>query len=99
MSDSAISGPRPRASASSTFGRLAALAFAALAVFLLLPFIGLLARVSPAVLVARLGDPAVLSALKLSFVTSVWATALVVLLGTPAAYLLATREAPGRGPG
>ena len=96
MSDSAISGPRPRASASSTFGRLAALAFAALAVFLLLPFIGLLARVSPAVLVARLGDPAVLSALKLSFVTSVWATALVVLLGTPAAYLLATRDFTGK---
>ena len=96
MSDSAISGPRPRASASSTFGRLAALAFAVLAVFLLLPFIGLLARVSPAVLVARLGDPAVLSALKLSFVTSVWATALVVLLGTPAAYLLATRDFTGK---
>lgn len=96
MSDSAISGPRPRASASSTFGHLAALAFAALAVFLLLPFIGLLARVSPAVLVARLGDPAVLSALKLSFVTSVWATALVVLLGTPAAYLLATRDFTGK---
>ena len=96
MSDSAISGPRPRDSASSTFGRLAALAFAALAVFLLLPFIGLLARVSPAVLVARLGDPAVLSALKLSFVTSVWATALVVLLGTPAAYLLATRDFTGK---
>jgi len=96
VSDSAISGPRPRASASSTFGRLAALAFAALAVFLLLPFIGLLARVSPAVLVARLGDPAVLSALKLSFVTSVWATALVVLLGTPAAYLLATRDFTGK---
>ena len=96
MSDSAISGPRPRASASSTFGRLAALAFAALAVFLLLPFIGLLARLSPAVLVARLGDPAVLSALKLSFVTSVWATALVVLLGTPAAYLLATRDFTGK---
>ena len=82
MSDSAISGPRPRASASSTFRRLAALAFAALAVFLLLPFIGLLARVSPAVLVARLGDPAVLSALKLSFVTS--------------AYLLATRDFTGK---
>jgi len=96
VSDSAISGPRPRASASSTFGRLAALAFAVLAVFLLLPFIGLLARVSPAVLVARLGDPAVLSALKLSFVTSVWATALVVLLGTPAAYLLATRDFTGK---
>ena len=96
MSDSAISGPRPRASASSTFGRLAALAFAVLAVFLLLPFIGLLARVSPAVLVARLGDSAVLSALKLSFVTSVWATALVVLLGTPAAYLLATRDFTGK---
>ena len=96
MSVAAISGPRVPSPANSTFGRLAALAFAALAVFLLLPFIGLLARVSPAVLVARLGDPAVLSALKLSFVTSVWATALVVLLGTPAAYLLATRDFTGK---
>ena len=96
MSDSAISGPRPRASASSTFGHLAALAFAALAVFLLLPFVGLLARVSPLELVARLGEPAVLSALRLSFITSAWATALVVVLGTPAAYLLATREFAGK---
>jgi len=38
----------------------------------------------------------VLSALKLSFVTSAWATALVVLLGTPAAYLLATRDFTGK---
>ena len=75
MSVAAISGPLVRSPANSTFGRLAALAFAALAVFLLLPFVGLLARVSPPVLLARLGEPAVLSALRLSFITSAWRVA------------------------
>ena len=72
------------------------LAVAALAVFLILPFAGLVARVSPAVLLARLAAPDTLRALGLSLVTSLVATAVVVVLGTPAAYLLATRNFPGK---
>jgi molybdate transport system permease protein len=64
--------------------------------FLALPFVGVLARVSPAELFARLGTPLVLSALRLSLVTAAGSTLLVVLFGTPLAYLLATRSVPGQ---
>jgi molybdate transport system permease protein len=67
-----------------------------LVVFLALPFLALLLRVSPAQLVSRLGDPVVLGALRLSLVTSAAATAIVVLLGLPVAWLLATREFFGK---
>lgn len=63
-----------------------------LAAFVVLPFVALLLRVSPAQMWARLGEPVVLDALRLSLLTSVAATAIVVLLGTPVAWLLATRE-------
>ena len=71
-------------------------AIAALVVFLALPFVGLLARVSPGNLVAHLREPAVIDALRLSVVTSLIATALVVLLGVPTAYVLATRRFRGK---
>ncbi len=64
--------------------------------FLALPFIALLLRVSPAQLVSRLGDVVVLDALRLSLETSAAATAITIALGLPAAYLLATREFPGK---
>jgi molybdate transport system permease protein len=73
--------------------------FAAAAValgFLLLPVVAIFARVSPGKLVAQLSHPVVTDALVLSLKTSAIAQALVVLLGTPAAYLLATRRFPGR---
>ena len=73
--------------------------FAAAAValgFLLLPIVAIFARVSPAKLVAQLSHPVVTDALVLSLKTSAIAQALVVLLGTPAAYLIATRRFPGR---
>jgi molybdate transport system permease protein len=61
-----------------------------------LPMLALLLRVPPAALLARMGDPAVLEALRLSLITSLSATALVVVLGLPVAYLLATRRFRGR---
>ncbi len=64
--------------------------------FLALPFVALLLRVSPAQLFARLGEPVVRDALRLSLVTSAAATFIVVLLGLPVAYLLATREFFGK---
>jgi molybdate transport system permease protein len=79
------------------FARAAALAACTLLlVFLAMPFVALLLRVAPAQLLSRLGSPIVLEALRLSLVTSVSATAMVVLLGVPTAYLLATREFPGK---
>ena len=67
-----------------------------LVAFLSLPFLALLMRVSPAQLVVRLGDPLVREALRLSLVTSAAATLIVVLLGLPVAYLLASREFIGK---
>ena len=73
--------------------------FAAAAVafgFLLLPIVAIFSRVSPGRLVAQLSHPVVTDALVLSLKTNAIAQALVLLLGTPAAYLLATRRIPGR---
>jgi molybdate transport system permease protein len=67
-----------------------------LALLLGLPLLSLVFRIPPAAMLARLGDPLILQALRLSLVTSVCATALVVATGLPAAYLLATREFRGK---
>jgi molybdate transport system permease protein len=64
--------------------------------FLLLPIVAIFARVSPGKLVGQLSNPVVTDALVLSLKTSAIAQALVLLFGTPAAYLLATRRFPGR---
>ncbi|MGH7725708.1 MAG: ABC transporter permease [Candidatus Eiseniibacteriota bacterium] len=74
----------------------AILATLVLLAFLALPFLALLLRATPARLVSRLGDPVVLEALRLSLVTSAATTAIVVVLGLPVAYLLATRQFFGK---
>lgn len=78
------------------FPVLAALASAGLLAFLALPFVALLLRVAPREFFARLGSGDVLEALALSLLTSTLATLLVVVFGTPLAWLLATREFPGK---
>jgi len=89
-------GARPGAAAIAPLHVAALLATTLLALLLALPLLGLLVRVSPGELLARLGDEKVLEALRLSLATSAAATVLVALLGTPAAYLLATRQFRGR---
>jgi molybdate transport system permease protein len=72
---------------------------AALAVtlaFLVLPVVAIFVDVPPGELLAGIDDPAALDALQLSLETSVAALALIVLVGTPAAYALATRSFRGR---
>ncbi|MDX6699358.1 MAG: molybdate transport system permease protein [Solirubrobacteraceae bacterium] len=64
--------------------------------FLALPVVALLVDVPPADLVRRLDDGASLDALRLSLQTTAIALAAIVAIGTPAAYLLATRRFPGR---
>jgi molybdate transport system permease protein len=64
--------------------------------FLALPLLGLLFYSSPAELRANLARPEVRAAVGLSLRTSTWATLAAVLLGTPAAYLLARRDFRGR---
>jgi molybdate transport system permease protein len=71
-------------------------ALAVVLAFLVLPLVGILIDVSPRQLVTRLDDPASVDALVLSLKTTAISLALIVALGTPAAYLLATRRFRGR---
>ena len=64
--------------------------------FLLLPLVAIFTRVPLGTLLDQLGSPVVTDALAVSAVTSLVAIALVLLVGTPTAYLLATRRFPGR---
>jgi len=74
---------------------LAAAAAVALA-FLLLPLLALFLRVPPGTLVSELGSKAARDALVVSLETSAVAHAFILVLGTPAAYLLATQRFRGR---
>jgi molybdate transport system permease protein len=64
--------------------------------FLLLPMLAIFAHVPPGRLVAQLSNPVVTDALLVSLKTTLVAQALVLLFGTPTAYLLASRRFPGR---
>src|SRR5258706_13093905 len=72
-----------------------AMTFAGLA-FLALPVIALFARVPPSRLVSQLGNPVVTDALVVSLKTTLLAQALILVFGTPTAYVLATRHFRGR---
>src|SRR5436853_4646839 len=81
--------------------RLPAAALVFLATFLALAFLAvpvaaIVARVTPGKLVAQLGNPVVTDALLVSLKTTLVAQALVLVLGTPAAWVLATRRFRGR---
>ncbi|HEX7299274.1 MAG TPA: ABC transporter permease [Solirubrobacteraceae bacterium] len=64
--------------------------------FLILPLVAIFVDVPPGDLVGSLDDPAARDALRLSLETSVIALAVIILVGTPAAWLVATRRWPGR---
>lgn len=73
-----------------------ALAVATLCAFLALPLLSLMLRVPPAELWSHLRQPLVMQALKLSLATSAIATVIMVLLGLPAAYVIAMHEFRGK---
>jgi molybdate transport system permease protein len=70
--------------------------FVALA-FLALPIVAIFVRVPPGRLIAQLGNPVVTDALVVSLKTTLAAQALILVLGTPTAYVLASRRFRGRG--
>ena len=74
------------------FGLAAAVALT----FLALPVVAIFLQVSPVTLLHELGDPVARDAVVVSVRTSLAAQALIVALGTPTAYLLATRRFRGR---
>jgi len=71
-------------------------ALALVLAFLALPVVAIFVDAGPGDLLASLGDPAALDALRLSLGCSLAALTLIVAVGTPAAYLLATRRFRGR---
>src|SRR5439155_20306496 len=64
--------------------------------FLTLPVAAIFVNSSPRELASSLGDPVARDALWLSLKTTAISLALIVAIGTPAAYFLATRRFPGR---
>jgi molybdate transport system permease protein len=77
------------------FTFLAGAALALLLVFLTLPIVAIFVNVPPGELVSSLGDESSIDALELSLLTTSIALALILLVGTPAAYLLGTRTFRG----
>jgi molybdate transport system permease protein len=73
-----------------------ALALALLIGFLALPMVGILVHVGPGKLASSFGEQVTIDALRVTLETSAISLALIVVVGTPAAYLLARRPFPGR---
>ena len=63
--------------------------------FLLLPIVAIFARTSPGKLLDQLSNPVVVDAFKVTLKTSLIAQVLIVVFGTPTAFLLAARRFPG----
>jgi molybdate transport system permease protein len=63
--------------------------------FLTLPIVGIFVHTSPGNVLGQLSNPVVRDAFVVTLRTSVIAQALILLFGTPTAYLLATRRFPG----
>jgi molybdate transport system permease protein len=71
-------------------------ALAVTLVFLVLPIVAIFTHTAPGQLISSLGDPAATDALRLSLETTSIAIAVILVVGTPAAYFLATRRFRGR---
>src|SRR5512144_2353433 len=75
---------------------LAGLATAVLLAFVILPVLAIFLRVPVGTLVAQAHSTVALQALGVSLKTTLIALGLIVLVGTPVAYVLGTRSFPGR---
>ena len=78
------------------FPALLGLCLAVALTFLTLPVVAIFVDRSPADLIDALGEPGALDALWLSLRTTAASLAIILVFGTPAAYLLATRSFRGK---
>lgn len=78
------------------FPLLLALALAAALTFLTLPVVAIFVDSSPGELIDSLGEPGALDALWLSLRVTAISLAIILVVGTPAAYMLATRSFRGK---
>ncbi len=75
---------------------IATLSIGVVAGYLALPIIGLFLRTSPELFFSSLTEPKVIDALVLSLTTSAIAMAIIVCIGTPAAYFHSRVDYPGK---
>lgn len=80
----------------SPFAIVLFVALAAASLFLILPIVAIFADTPPGELIDALGEPQARDALWLSLKTTLAALAIIVVVGTPAAYGLATRQFRGK---
>ena len=80
---------------SRTGAALVVAAGAAAIAFLVLPIVGIFVHTTPGTVLEQLSNPVVVDAFVVTLKTSVIAQVLILLLGTPTAYLLATRRFRG----
>ena len=78
------------------FPALLVLCLAVALTFLTVPVVAIFVDSSPGELIASLGEPGALDALWLSLKCTAASIAIILLVGTPAAYLLATRAFRGK---
>ena len=64
--------------------------------FLLLPLLAIFLRIPPGELVSQLGSDVVVDAILVTLKATLISQALILLIGTPAAYLIASRDFRGR---
>jgi molybdate transport system permease protein len=97
---SGVAGARPRAVRGALrpawFPVVLGVALALALTFLTLPIVAIFLDSSPARLIDALGEPAALDALWLSLRTTAISLGVILVVGTPAAYLLATRSFRGK---
>ncbi len=94
--DTIVSYRARRGSRAPWFAVVLGVSIALVLAFLVLPVLAIFVNTSPAQLVASLGESESTEALKLSLETTMIAIAIIVIVGTPAAFLLATKSFPGR---
>lgn len=87
---------RGRQSRAPWFAIALGVSIALVLAFLVLPVLAIFVKTSPARLLASLGESESTEALKISLETTTIAIAIIVIVGTPAAFLLATRSFPGK---
>jgi len=78
------------------FGVLLGVCLALVLAFLLLPLIAIFARIPPGDLFAQFGNGVVVDAIVVTAKTNIVAQAIILAIGTPAAYFVATRRFRGR---
>ncbi len=78
------------------FTALLTVALALAIAFLTLPVLAIFLDAGPGAIISSLGEQSAREALRLSLETTFIALTIILVVGTPAAYLLATRSFPGR---